>query len=85
MSTNEVKQPRVVVFSTPTCSYCSVAKRYLRERGISFTEVDVSRDPRAAQDMVRRSGRQGVPQIDIGGRIVVGFDRARIDQLLHLS
>ncbi|MDY0018832.1 MAG: glutaredoxin domain-containing protein [Anaerolineae bacterium] len=85
MSTNEVKQPRVVVFSTPTCSYCSVAKRYLRERGISFTEVDVSRDQRAAQDMVRRSGRQGVPQIDIGGRIVVGFDRARIDQLLHLS
>ena len=82
---SNVSQPRVVVFSTPTCTYCGMAKRYLRERGIRFTEIDVSRDPQAAQDMIRKSGRQGVPQIDIGGTIVVGFDRARIDQLLHLS
>jgi glutaredoxin 3 len=39
----------------------------------------------AARDMVRRSGQQGVPVIDIGGRIVVGFNRAEIDRLLDLS
>ncbi|MCS6948831.1 MAG: glutaredoxin family protein [Armatimonadota bacterium] len=78
-------QPRVIVFSTPNCPYCNMAKRYLRDRGIRFRDVDVSRDPAAARDMVRRSGQQGVPVIDINGKIVVGFDRAKIDQLLGLK
>ncbi|MER3474511.1 MAG: NrdH-redoxin [Armatimonadota bacterium] len=78
-------QPRVIVFSTPNCPYCNMAKRYLRERGIRFRDVDVSRDHAAARDMVRRSGQQGVPVIDIDGKIVIGFDRAKINQLLGLK
>jgi glutaredoxin 3 len=53
-------QPRVIVFSTPTCSFCNMAKKYFREKGIKFNDVDVSKDPAAARDMVRRSGQQGV-------------------------
>jgi glutaredoxin-like YruB-family protein len=74
-------QPKVIVFSTPTCSFCTAAKHYFRQQGIQFRDVDVSRDPAAARDMVRRSGQQGVPVIDIGGKIVVGFDRSKINQL----
>jgi len=77
-------QPRVIVFSTPTCSFCNMAKKYFREKGIKFKDVDVSRDPIAARDMVRRSGQQGVPVIDIGGKIVVGFDRPKIDRYLGI-
>jgi glutaredoxin 3 len=77
-------QPRVIVFSTPTCSFCNMAKKYFREKGIKFKDVDVSRDPVAARDMVRRSGQQGVPVIDIGGKIVVGFDRPKIDKYLGI-
>lgn len=77
-------QPRVIVFSTPTCSFCNMAKKYFREKGIKFNDVDVSRDPAAARDMVRRSGQQGVPVIDIGGKIVVGFDRAKINKYLGI-
>jgi glutaredoxin len=47
--------------------------------------VDVSRDPAAARDMVRRSGQSGVPVIDIGGRIIVGFDRPKINKLLGIN
>lgn len=75
-------QPRVIVFSTPTCSFCNMAKKYFREKGIKFNNVDVSKDPAAARDMVRRSGQQGVPVIDIGGKIVVGFDRVKINKYL---
>jgi len=78
-------QPRVIVFSTPTCSFCNMAKKYFREKGIKFRDVDVSRDPAAARDMVRRSGQQGVPVIDIGGKIVVGFDRNKINKYLGLN
>ncbi|WP_322806489.1 glutaredoxin family protein [Thermanaerothrix sp.] len=85
MSTGTSSQPRVIVFSTPNCPFCNMAKRYLRERGIKFRDVDVSRDAAAARDMVRRSGQQGVPVIDINGKIVVGFDRPKIDRLLGLK
>jgi len=76
--------PRVIVFSTPTCSFCNMAKQYFRQKGVKFKDVDVSRDPTAARDMVRRSGQQGVPVIDIGGKIVVGFDRGKIEKYLRL-
>lgn len=78
------KQPRVIVFSTPTCRYCNTAKKYFREKKVRFRDVDVSRDQSAAKDMQRRSGQMGVPVIDIGGRIIVGFDRPKIDRLLGL-
>jgi glutaredoxin-like YruB-family protein len=79
------KKQRVILFTTPTCTYCKKTKRYLRERGIPFKDVDVSKDQRAARDMVRRSGQQGVPQILIGNQVVVGFDRPKIDKLLGLN
>lgn len=77
-------QPHVIVFSTPTCSFCNMAKKYFREKGIKFKDVDVSRDMVAARDMMRRSGQQGVPVIDIGGKIVVGFDRVKINKYLGI-
>ncbi len=61
-----------------------MAKKYFREKGIKFKDVDVSRDPAAARDMMRRSGQQGVPVIDIGGKIVVGFDRVKINKYLGI-
>lgn len=78
-------QPKVIVFSTPTCTYCNMTKQYFRQKNVKFTDVDVSRDMSAARDMLRRSGQSGVPVIDIGGRIIVGFNRPKIDQLLGLK
>lgn len=82
---NQKRQPRVIVFSTPTCPHCRHAKQYLRQKNVQFRDVDVSQDMQAARDMVRRSGQQGVPVIDIDGKIIVGFNRAKIDQLLGIN
>lgn len=84
MATEKKRQPKVIVFSTPTCPHCRHAKRYLRTKGIRFTDVDVSRDMHAARDMVRMSGQQGVPVLKIGSKVIVGFDRPKIDRLLGL-
>ena len=73
---------RVVVYSTPTCPACNTAKAYFRRRGIRFRDVDVSRDQQAAESLVRRSGQQAVPQIDIDGNLIVGFDQTRIEKLI---
>lgn len=76
---------RVLVFTTPTCPWCTRAKAYLRGRGVPFREIDVSQDPVAARDLVRRTGQMGVPVIEIDGRPIVGFDQALIDRLLGLT
>jgi len=79
------KKNRVIVFSTPTCSYCNMAKQYFRRNKIRFKDVDVSRDPAAARDLVRRTGQMGVPVIDINGKLIVGFDKPQINRLLDIS
>ena len=73
---------RVVVYSGAGCPACGTAKAYLRRRGINFRTVDISHDQHAAERLVRRSGQMAVPQIDIDGHLVVGFDQAKIDRLL---
>lgn len=77
------RPPRVLVFTTPTCPWCSRAKGYLQKRNVPFREVDVSRDRRAARDLMKRTGQIGVPVIDIAGHLVIGFDKAKIDRLLE--
>lgn len=74
----------VTVYSTPSCSWCTTLKNYLKEKGITFRDIDVSRDQKAAELMVKKSGQQGVPQTDINGNIIIGFDKNRIDQILGL-
>ena len=84
-SGDEKPQKRVTVYTTPTCTWCTTVKRHLQEHGVKFREVDVSADQKAAEAMVKRSGQQGVPQTDIDGQIVVGFDKVRINSLLGIS
>lgn len=78
-------QPKVVIFTTPTCTYCNIAKRYFKEKNIRFTDVDVSRDQRAAADMQRRTGQQGVPVIMIANKTIVGFDKPKINNMLNIK
>ncbi len=78
-------QKRVVVYSTPGCPWCNTLKNYLRSHHIPFRDIDVSRDQHAAEDLVRKTGQQGVPQTEINGQWVIGFDQKKIDQLLDIE
>jgi len=65
----------VEIYTTPFCGYCQAAKRLLTQKGVSFTEVDVSRDAAERQAMMRRArGRHTVPQIFVGETHVGGCD-----------
>ena len=75
----------VTVFSTATCPWCVKVKDYLKKNKIPFRDVDVSKDAKAAQDMIRKTGQQGVPQIWVGSSAVVGFDKVKLDKLLEIS
>ena len=73
---------KVTIYSTPTCPYCDMAKKYLKEKGVEYTEIDVSTDQAKAKEMVDKSGQMGVPVLDINGTIIVGFDHKKIDEVL---
>jgi glutaredoxin-like YruB-family protein len=75
----------VTVYTTPTCSWCGTLKSYLNKNRIRYQEIDVSTNEAAAQEMVRKSGQQGVPQTMIGGEMVIGFDKAKINRLLEIE
>jgi glutaredoxin 3 len=79
------KKKRVIVFTTPSCSWCRRVKQYLREHKVAFKEIDVSKNQSAARDIVRRTGQTGVPVILINNRPIVGFNRSLIDRLLGLK
>lgn len=82
---DETLQKLVTVYSTPTCSWCNTLKAHLRQHRIHFSEIDVSKNEQAAEEMARRSGQRGVPQTDIGGEMIVGFDKSRINELLSIK
>ena len=75
----------VTIYSTPSCPWCHKTKDFLKENKISFKDVDVSSDQKAAQEMIKKSGQQGVPVLDINGTIIVGFDEEKIKKALKLK
>ncbi len=79
------EQKRVTVYSTPTCSWCNTLKTHLRKHRILYTDIDVSQNQEAAKAMVAKSGQQGVPQTDINGEMIIGFDKKRINELLKIE
>jgi glutaredoxin 3 len=66
---------QIDIYTTRYCPYCHAAKRLLSRKGVAFTEIDVSGDPKGRNDMVARArGRMTVPQIFIGSTHVGGYD-----------
>lgn len=74
----------IKIYSTPTCHYCNLAKDFFKEKGLKYEEYNVSTDLEKRKEMVDKSSQMGVPVIDIGGDIIVGFDENQITKLLGL-
>jgi glutaredoxin 3 len=67
--------PKVVIYSTPYCPYCLMAKRLFSKKGVAFEDIDVSGNWELRDKLVEMSGgRMTVPQIWIGETHVGGYD-----------
>lgn len=75
---------KVLIYSTPMCPYCEMAKDFFAENKIEFTNYDVSTDVEKRKEMVEISGQMGVPVIIIDGETIVGFDENKLTELLGL-
>ena len=72
----------VIIYSTPVCHFCHMAKDFFAENNIAFTEHDVASDLDKRAEMVDMTGQMGVPVIRIGDDVVIGFDEAKVKELL---
>jgi len=74
---------KVTIYSTPTCHYCNVAKEYFKNNNVEYTEFNVAENPVARTEMVQKTGQLGVPVIEIGGEILIGFSEPHVRALLE--
>lgn len=76
-------EQQVTVYTTSSCPWCHKVKDFLMEKGVTFKEVDVGRDPQGANEMIDLTGQRSVPVTKIGEKVIVGYDRAELERLLH--
>ena len=73
----------ITVYSAVWCGFCHAAKQYLDKLGVKYEEKDIEKDPAYAAECVQKSGQMGIPVLDIDGKIIIGFDRPKIDAALQ--
>lgn len=72
----------VLIYSTPTCPWCQLTKKWLEEKGVEYKDFNVAEDEAKAQEMIQKSGQMNVPMLDINGTIIIGFNPEKIEEAL---
>ena len=75
---------KVVIYSTPTCHFCQMAKKFFKEKNIEYTDYDVSTDDDKRKEMIEKSGQMGVPVIYIDDEMLIGFDKDKLSTALGI-
>jgi len=74
----------ITIYSTPTCTFCVMAKEFFNANDIKYTEHNVAEDSEKREEMVEKSGQMGVPVIFIGDDMIIGFDEGKVKELLGM-
>ena len=75
---------KIIIYSTPTCVYCRMAKDFLTDKNISFTEYDLSKDIAKREDVIKKTGQMAVPVIEVDGETMIGFDEGQLSKMLGI-
>ena len=78
-------QSKIEIYTTPSCAYCHMAKEYFKSKNLPYEEYDVMKDVQKRQEMITETGQMGVPVIKINGKVVIGFNKGKINELLGLG
>ena len=78
------KSSKVKLYTTSTCPWCVKTKEFFKANNVKYTEINVSENEKARNDMFEKSGQFGVPVIDVNGTIIVGYDKEALKKELHI-
>ncbi len=79
------KEHKVLLYRSVSCPWCHKTEELFKEKGIKFKSIYVDKDPKAAQEMIKKSSQMGVPVTEIDGQIIVGYDPATFKKLLKFN
>lgn len=74
----------VIIYTTPTCTYCHLLKDWFKQNNVVYAEYDLSQDAVKRDEIVKKTGQMAVPIVEIGNDIVIGFDKSKLSELLGL-
>ena len=74
----------VIIYTTPTCHFCHMAKDFFKEKNIAYIEHDVASNLEKRKEMMERSGQLGVPVIFVGDQMIIGFNKPKVVQALGI-
>lgn len=77
--------PNVIIYTTPTCGYCKLAKEFFKENNVTYNEIDVADNDNEAKIAVEKSGQTGVPVIEVDGKVIVGFQPDQLKVALGIA
>lgn len=80
-----MSKKKVIIYSTPTCTYCVAIKKFFEKNNVDFEDINVAEDQEALKEMKEKTGQMGVPVTEIGEDIIVGFDKKKISKLLEIN
>ncbi len=72
----------IKIYSTKNCKYCIQVKEFLKEKDVEFEEKKIDDDQEALQEMRNLTGIMSVPVIEHNGKVVIGFDKEKIEELI---
>ena len=75
----------VTIYSTPTCVYCNMAKKFFTANSVGYVEHNVASDLEKRREMIDKTGQMGVPVIDTGKEVIIGFDEGRLKMALGIK
>ena len=78
----ESMKHKIIVYSADWCPWCHKAMDYFKEKKIEFEARDVDKNPKYAEEVIKKSGQMGIPVIDIDGTIIIGFNKEAIKKAL---
>jgi len=77
---------KITIYGTSTCASCAQAKEYLKSKNFEYEWHDVGEDATAREEMIQKSGGMlSTPTIEIDGKVIVGFDKSKVDVLLGIN
>lgn len=76
---------KVKIYSTPTCPFCKRAKEFFKKYKVEYKDINVEEDEKARDEMIKKSGQMGVPVIEIGKDIIIGFDEQGLRKKLNVE
>lgn len=75
----------VIIYSAPWCVWCNKTKEFLKQHNINYKDIDIEKDKKAAEEMIRKSGQMSIPVIEVDGKIIVGFDKEALKKALDIK